>query len=88
MQSTAPFREVPTADFVNIILDGGEQADEAMYYLLRQRLYPQLRKRFEVFHNQLLDGFDDVRRQLSERQGIVSAHLSVWRSEHRQSRCR
>ena len=60
MQSTAPFREVPTADFVNIILDGGEQADEAMYYLLSQRLYPQLRKRFEVFHNQLLDGFDDV----------------------------
>ena len=60
MQSTAPFREVPIADFVNIILDGGEQADEAMYYLLRQRLYPQLRKRFEVFHNQLLDGFDDV----------------------------
>ena len=60
MQSTNSYKEVPIADFVQIILDGGEQADEAMYYLLRQRLYPQLRKRFEVFHNQLLDGFDDV----------------------------
>lgn len=60
MRSTTRFKEVPIADFVNIILNGGEQADEAMYYLLRQRLNPQLGKRFEVFHNRLSDGFDDV----------------------------
>lgn len=60
MQSTNSYKEVPIADFVQIILDGGEQADEAMYYLLSQRLNPQLRKRFEVFHNRLLDGYEDV----------------------------
>ena len=60
MQPDTSFEGLPIADFVGIILDGGEQADEAMYYLLHQRLYQQLRKRFEVVQNQLLDDFDDV----------------------------
>ena len=60
MQPDTSFEGLPIADFVGIILDGGERADEAMYYLLHQRLYQQLRKRFEVVQNQLLDDFDDV----------------------------
>lgn len=54
------FSEIPIPDFVDIILDGGERGDEAMYYLLHQRLDRQLRVRFEGFRSQLRDGFDDV----------------------------
>lgn len=60
MQSETSYESLPIADFVGLILDGGERADEAMYYLLHQRLYQQLRKRFEVVQSQLLDDFDDV----------------------------
>ena len=60
MQTTDPFAELPIAGFVGIILDGGERADEAMYYLLQQRLYHQLRRRYEIFQHQLLDDFDDI----------------------------
>lgn len=60
MQSETSYESLPIADFVGIILDGGERADEAMYYLLHQRLYQQLWKRFEVVQSQLLDDFDDV----------------------------
>lgn len=45
---------------MEIILIGGEQADEAMYYLLHKRLYGSLRKKYEQFQSQLLDGFDDI----------------------------
>lgn len=47
-------------DFVDIILAGGERADEAMYYLLHERLNKQLQKKFEVYHHQLMDDFEDV----------------------------
>ncbi len=60
MQSETYYKALPMADYVGLILDGGERADEAMYYLLHQRLYWQLRKRFEVVQSQLLDDFDDV----------------------------
>ena len=52
--------EIPIPDFVDIILDGGERGDEAMYYLLHQRLERQLRVRFEGFRSQLRDDFEDV----------------------------
>ena len=60
MQTTDPFAELPIASFVGIILDGGERADEAMYYLLQQRLYHQLKRKYEIFQHQLLDDFDDI----------------------------
>ena len=54
------YEGIPISEFVDIILAGGEQADEAMYYLLRQRLSSRLKDRFVVFENRLLDDFDDV----------------------------
>ena len=48
------------ADTIDILLAGGEQADAAMYHLLHARLEPQLRKHYEGYRQQLLDGFDDV----------------------------
>lgn len=52
--------EVAIPDFVDLILEGGERGDEAMYYLLHERLERQLRGRFEVYQNQMLDDFEDV----------------------------
>ena len=47
-------------DFLEMILCGGEQADKEMLLLLHQRLNHQLRQRFEVYHDQLFDDFEDV----------------------------
>lgn len=59
-QTDSQFVEVAIPAFVDIILEGGERGDEAMYYLLHQRLERQLRGRFEVYQHQLLDDFEDV----------------------------
>lgn len=60
MQVDNLYEKAPVGELVGIILDGGEQADEVMYYLLHQRFFLPLRKRFEIFQSQLLDDFDDV----------------------------
>lgn len=54
------YEELPTLRFVDIIQSGGEQADQAMYYLVHQRLNSRLKERFVVFKNRLLDDFDDI----------------------------
>lgn len=56
----SPFSEVPSADFIDMLLQGGERADEAAYYLLHHRVNLQLRRRFEVYHSRLTDDFEDV----------------------------
>ena len=60
MQTNDAFTLVPVPGIVGIILDGGERADEAMYYLLRQCLYLPLKRRYEIFQHRLLDDFDDI----------------------------
>lgn len=57
---TSPFAGISVPDFVDIILHDGDKSDEAMYYLLHQRLAHQLRERFEVCHQHIYDGFEDV----------------------------
>lgn len=52
--------EVAIPDFVDLILEGGEQGDEAMYYLLHLRLERQLRHRFEVLQHHLHDEYEDL----------------------------
>ena len=56
----SPFAGIAVPDFVNIILSGGDKSDEATYYLLHQRLEHQLRERYDVYHQQLYDDFEDV----------------------------
>ena len=56
----SPFAGIPIPDFVDIILQQKDKSDEAMYYLLHQRLEHQLRERFEVYQHQLLDDFEDI----------------------------
>ena len=57
---TSPFAGIPVADFVDVILNNQEQGDEAMYYLLHQRLEYQLRERYEAYRRSVFDGFEDV----------------------------
>ena len=58
--SISPFAGTPIPDFVNIILVDANHSDEAMYYLLKQRLSHQLRERYEAYQHQLYDDFEDV----------------------------
>ena len=51
------YAEVPIPDFVDIILKGN---DEAMYYLLHDRLNHQLYERYETYRHQLYDDFEDI----------------------------
>ena len=57
---THPFAGIAIPDFVDIILSDQDKCDEAMYYLLHQRLNRQLRERYDTYRHQLFDNFDDV----------------------------
>ena len=48
---------LPVPDFMDMILKGD---DEAMYYLLRDRLNHQLHNRYEAYSNYLFDDYEDV----------------------------
>ncbi len=51
------FAGIPVPDFLDMILKGD---DEAMYYLLHDRLSHQLRNRYEAYSNKLYDDYEDV----------------------------
>ena len=57
VSKTNRFAGIPLPDFVDIILKGD---DEAMYYLLNDRLNRLLQERFEPYRHQLCDDFEDV----------------------------
>lgn len=59
-RTQSQFTDITIPAFEDIILEGGERGDEAMYYLLHERLERQLRHRFEVYQHQLLDEYEDV----------------------------
>ena len=56
----SPFAGIPVPNFVDIILHDAKRSDEAMYYLLHQRLNHQLRERYDAYQQHLYDDFDDV----------------------------
>jgi 3-methyladenine DNA glycosylase AlkD len=58
--SISLFAGIPVPDFVDIILYDANRNDEAMYYLLHQRLEHLLRGRYEAYQHQLYDGYEDV----------------------------
>ena len=51
------FAGVPVPDFVEMILKGD---DEAMYYLLHDRLKRPLHERYKAYNNHLCDDYEDV----------------------------
>ena len=56
----SPFAGIPVPDFVDIILQQNDKRDEAMYYLLHQRLEHQLHERYNVYRHNIYDDFDDI----------------------------
>lgn len=82
MKDTATYA-IP--DFIDIILAGGERADEAMYYLLHERLNKQLKGKFEVYQHQLMDDFEDVVEDffLYLREGKDGRSRTPYQSIHR-----
>lgn len=52
--------DIPTSDFLEIILSNTELSDIAMYYLLQKRINHKLRMRYDVYENQLTDKFEDI----------------------------
>ena len=56
----SPFAGIPVPNFVDIILHDAKRSDEAMYYLLHQRLNHQLRERYNAYQHQLYDDHEDV----------------------------
>ena len=58
--NNSPFAGIHIPDFVDIILQQKDKSDEAMYYLLYQRLEHQMHECYDVYHQQLLDDFEDV----------------------------
>lgn len=54
------FEEMEIPEFIDVIIAGGERADEAMYYLLHERLNRQLQKKYEVYQYKMIDNFEDV----------------------------
>lgn len=54
------FQHIPLSEFLDFILAHREQADEAMYWLLHERLKPQLWEKFEAFKEEILDDYEDV----------------------------
>ena len=87
MPTTNDFKELSMDGFVTIILDGGEQADEAMYHLLHQRFYLPLKKRYEVFQQQLSDDFEDILADFffHLRDGSPHPYPSVHRIKNREA---
>ena len=57
---TSSFAGIPVPDFVDIILHDAKRNDEAVYYLLHQRMNHQLRERYDAYEHQLYDDFEDV----------------------------
>lgn len=57
---TSPFAGIPVPDFVDIILQHDDKRDEAMYYLLHQRLERQLYERYDAYQHNINDDFEDV----------------------------
>ena len=51
------FAGIPVSQFVDMILKGD---DEAMYYILHNRLSHQLRERYEAYQYHLYDYFEDI----------------------------
>lgn len=79
------FEEMTASDFLDAILAGGERADEAMYYLLHERLNKQLKGKYEVYQNRLMDDFEDVVEDffLYLREGKDGRSRTPYQSIHR-----
>lgn len=54
------FQHIPLSEFLDFILAHREQADEAMYWLLHERMRPLLRDRYEAFRDDIFEDYEDI----------------------------
>lgn len=54
------FKDKTSAELLDIILQGKEQSDEAMYYVLKVRIRAYLKEKFKAFEHTLFEYYDDV----------------------------
>ncbi len=54
------FQHIPLSEYLDFILAHREQADEAMYWLLHERMRSQLKEKYEVFREEIRDDYEDV----------------------------
>lgn len=71
-------KEISDIELIDIILNGGEQADKAMYDLLHHRLHHQLKDRFEVYLYQLYNHIKFSNRPFNNVEQINETLINNW----------
>lgn len=54
------FKGMTSAQLLDTILQGDEQSDEAMYYVLKERVGERLKVKYKVYEHVLFEEFEDV----------------------------
>ena len=54
------FKNITAAQLLDIILQGNEQSDEAMYYVLKERVRERLKEKFKAHERVFFEEFEDV----------------------------
>lgn len=54
------FKEITSAQLLDIILQGNEQSDEAMYYVLKERVGERLKEKYRMHDHVFFEEFEDV----------------------------
>lgn len=47
-------------ELLDIILQGNEQSDNAMYYLLQDRLYNKFKEKYDMIHKKNIEDLSDI----------------------------
>ena len=71
------YADIPIPQFVDIILKGD---DEAMYYLLHERLKHLLFERYQDYSHNLYDDFDDLLDDIKKKEAFESWLLNTFRN--------
>ena len=54
------YRNIQTKDLLDVILQGCEQSDEVMYFVLKERIHGKLKEKYEIHERALFEDFEDI----------------------------
>ena len=54
------FKNITAAQLLDIILQGSEQSDEAMFYVLKERIGERMKERFKGHEHVFFEEFEDI----------------------------
>lgn len=63
MRTFAPmndFKDMTSAQLLDIILQGNERSDEVMYYVLKERVGERLKEKFRTHEHVFFEEFEDI----------------------------